>query len=225
VPAEPFKYDGVLDKWKCDHILRFCKKSALDIGCNTGNLVAFLNGAGIQAEGIDSAEGHIEAAKKINPRCSYHCGTDLKIFSDNQFESVIAWNVLEHIDDDYAALREMIRIASKNVILSIPKEDDLSLPDSRVTYRPYVDPTHRHYYTRETVAAMVARAGDFGFHIEDASRVRPLLAYAKIGIPRWICASLDSIFWSLGGDKAPLLANLIAVIDVEGGSRLAKEAL
>ncbi|CAD5372459.1 Class I SAM-dependent methyltransferase [Rubrivivax sp. A210] len=222
--AEPFKYDGALDAWKCNHILRFCQGSALDIGCNTGNLVAFLNRTGIPAVGIDSESAHVEAARKAHPDCEFHCGTELRQFSDKQFESVIAWNVLEHIEDDVGALQEMIRIASRNVILSIPKEDDLSLPDSRVTYRPYVDPTHRHYYTRQIIAGLLAQTGAFKAHIEDASRVRPLLAYAKIGIPRWLCATLDSIFWRLGGDKTPLLANLIVVIDVGGGRNIARKS-
>ena len=106
----------------------------------------------------------------------------------------------------------MLRIASKNVILSIPKEDDLSLPSSRVTYRPYVDPTHIHYYTRERVINMIRRSEQFSVFFEDITRVRPLLAYEKIGIPLWICGSLDWLFWLLGRNKEVFHANLMVVI-------------
>lgn len=212
MPAEPFKFDGVLDEWKKNQILRFCRKSALDVGCNTGELVGFLNSIGIYAEGIDSDAKHIALARAKFKAAQFFTGTDLSIFSDDQFETAIAWNVLEHIPDDFTTLKEFLRIAQSNVILSIPKEDDISLPFSRVTYRPYVDPTHVHYYTRENIERMVNRIGDFDIYFADTTRVRPLLAYHKIGIPLWVCKFLDQAFWLIGKNKDVLRANLMVVI-------------
>ncbi|MCX6121338.1 MAG: class I SAM-dependent methyltransferase [Ignavibacteriales bacterium] len=213
MPAEPFKFDGVLDEWKSNQILRFCNKSALDIGCNTGELVSFLNSRNIYTEGLDSNQEFIYAARKKYSTLHFNCGSDLSIFKDNQFESVIAWNVIEHIHDDLDALHQMVRIASHNVILSIPKEDELSLPDSRVTYRPYVDPTHKHYYTRDILLSMVSQIGPYITYFEDTTRVRPLLAYQKIGIPRWLCASLDTLFWKFGSQKELFHANIMMVVE------------
>ena len=212
MPAEPFKFDGVLDEWKKNQILRYCRKSVLDVGCNTGELVGFLNSIGIYAEGIDSEPKHIASARTKFTKSKFFTGTDLSIFSDNQFETAVAWNVLEHIPDDFAALKEFLRVAESNVILSVPKEDDISLPFSRVTYRPYVDPTHVHYYTRERIAELVHGIGDFDLYFEDTTRVRPLLAYHKIGIPLWLCKFFDEIFWLVGKDKNVLHANLMVVI-------------
>jgi len=213
MPAEPFKFDGLLDNWKSDKIMRFCKKSALDIGCNTGELVAFLNERNIYAEGIDSNESFITKARSKNVDLNFHCGIDLSIFRNNQFESVIAWNVLEHIENDDIALKEMLRIASNNVILCIPKEDELSLPNSLVTYRPYVDPTHKHYYTPERIKNMVSDIGKFEIYFEDTTRVHPVLAYNKIGIPYWICSLIDTIFWKFGTEKHLFYADLIVVVN------------
>jgi ubiquinone/menaquinone biosynthesis C-methylase UbiE len=212
MPAEPFKFDGVLDEWKSNQILKFCRSTVLDIGCNTGELVGFLNGKGIYAEGMDASHAFIQKAREKFPQCVFHQGVDLGIFADNQFESVVAWNVLEHIDDDRHALAEMLRIAGKNVILSIPKEDELSLPDSRVTYRPYVDPTHKHYYNKAMLTEMILIIGDYSVYFEDTTRVRPLLAYTKIGIPRWCCSMIDTVFWNVGKNKELFHANLMAVI-------------
>jgi trans-aconitate methyltransferase len=212
MPAEPFKFDGVLDDWKSGQILRFCKQSALDVGCNTGELVNFLNSRTIYAEGIDASLPFINEAREKYPGCIFHHGTDLSSFADNQFESVVAWNVLEHIDDDRGALDQMLRIASQNVILSVPKEDELSLPDSRVTYRPYVDPTHKHYYNRAILTEMILSTGDHAIYFEDTTRVRPMLAYSKIGIPRWLCSLLDNMFWIAGSNKQLLHANLMVVV-------------
>jgi ubiquinone/menaquinone biosynthesis C-methylase UbiE len=212
MPAEPFKYDGTLDEWKKGQIMRFCRSSALDIGCNTGALVGYLTSIGRHAEGIDNSEQHIEEARRTFPSATFHLGTDLTQFTDGQFDSVVAWNVLEHIPEDEEALRQFLRIARENVIISVPKEDDLSLPYSRVTYRPYVDPTHLHYYTRESVSAMVKRIGEYSVFFEDTTPVRPMLAYAKIGIPLWLCRTLDALFWKIGRGTEILHANLMVII-------------
>ena len=100
MPPEPYKFDGVLDEWKKQQILRFCKKTVLDIGCNTGELVGYLNSIGIYAEGIDSNVDFIAQGRKYFPEARFYVGTDLSQFTDNQFESIIAWNVLEHVDQD-----------------------------------------------------------------------------------------------------------------------------
>lgn len=212
MPAEPFKFDGVLDEWKKNQIMRFCKNSALDVGCNSGELVGYLNSIGRYAEGIDNSEQLILQARQKYPHATFHLGQDLSIFSDNQFDTIVAWNVLEHIPDDIGVLREFLRIAKTNVILSIPKEDEISLPYSRVTYRPYVDPTHVHYYTRELLNNMVSGIGHYNIYFEDTTRVRPLLAYHKIGIPLWLCKSLDALFWSIGEKRELFHANIMTVI-------------
>lgn len=212
--AEAFKFDGSLDPWKLGQILPHCSGSVLDIGCNSGNLVGYLASRGHHAEGIDVEAGLIEQARQQHPQCRFHLGPDLSQFRDGQFDTVVAWNVLEHIQDHETALREMTRIAAKKVVLSIPKEDDLSLPDSRVTYRPYVDLTHFHYYRRDTIQAMVHALGFRQLLIDDISRARPLLAYAKLGVPRWLCASLDNLFWLLSRSRDSFFSSLRVVIDV-----------
>ena len=223
MPAEPFKYDGKLDPDKTNRILQFCDESVLDIGCNTGELVGYLSTIGIHAEGIDIDEGHIRTAKLHFPASSFHVGSDLSRFADNQFKTVVVWDVLEHIPDDFTALGECLRIASSNVILSVPKEDEISLPHSRVTYRPYVDPTHVHYYSRAVMTEMLNKLGRYRIYFEDFYRVRPLMAYVKIGIPFRVCNLLDRLFWKVGHNTELFYGNLMVVITKNGSARQSQQ--
>jgi len=184
MPPEPFKFDGDLTEWKKSQILRFVGRSVLDVGCNTGNLVRWLNSIGIYTEGIDRGDQ----------------------WPERQFESVVCWNTLEHIENDQEALEKMLRIATKNVILSIPKEDDISLPDSRLTYRPYVDPTHKHYYTRKRLAKMI---GAHKTLIELITPIRPALIYNKCGMPKWLCSLADALLWR---ENENMYCNYLVVI-------------
>lgn len=48
-----FEYDGVLNDYKAQTVLKHCGRTVLDVGCNTGELVEFLFKQGISVKGID----------------------------------------------------------------------------------------------------------------------------------------------------------------------------
>ena len=122
---------------------------------------------GHYSEGIDINPHYADAARSGFPNARLHVGCDLRAFEDNRFETVVASDVLEHIPDDALALSKFVRIARFNELLSVPKEDAISPPHSRVTYRPYLDPTHVHYYTKERLSTMVRHWGGYTLRVED----------------------------------------------------------
>ncbi len=210
--SEPFKNDGALNHYKINTIIPLCRNSVLEFGCNTGELAGYLNGIGIYAEGIDINKDFINSARTKFPKCIFHLEKKLDEFKDSEFETVVAWDVLEHIADDVKVLHELIRIAKYNVVLSIPKEDQISLPYSCITYRPYVDPTHIHYYTKKKILEMVEGLNLYTVDIREDYRVRPLMAYEKIGIPKLLCNLIDRIFWFFSKNKSPFYANFVVQI-------------
>jgi ubiquinone/menaquinone biosynthesis C-methylase UbiE len=52
---------------------------------------------------------------------SAHSATALG-FADKSFDLVLACEVLEHLEDPLAALRELARVSARHVILSVPRE-------------------------------------------------------------------------------------------------------
>ena len=63
MPAEPFKFDGILTPFKAKIVAKFSRDSVLDVGCNDGELVNYLNSIGKKAVGIDMDEKLISKAK------------------------------------------------------------------------------------------------------------------------------------------------------------------
>lgn len=94
---------------------------ALDVGCGVGQVVGRLKEAGFEAYGVDVSEPNITRARKFSDRCQLYDGRQLP-FPDGHFASVGALNVLEHVDEPEAFLRELVRVTEPGgrVVVSSP---------------------------------------------------------------------------------------------------------
>jgi len=113
-PALYSKYADALDP-------RTAGARALDVGCGVGQVVARLTEAGAEAYGVDISEPNIERARKSSDRCQLYDGRRLP-FPDQHFASVGALNVLEHVDEPEAFIRELVRVTDigGRIVLSSP---------------------------------------------------------------------------------------------------------
>jgi SAM-dependent methyltransferase len=93
----------------------------LDVGCGVGQVVGRLKEAGFNAYGVDVSEPNIERAKKVSDHCRIYDGRNLP-FPDRTFASVGALNVLEHVEEPEAFIRELVRVAEPGgrIVLSSP---------------------------------------------------------------------------------------------------------
>lgn len=94
---------------------------ALDVGCGVGQVVGRLTESGCEAWGVDVSEPNIERARKFSERCLLYEGKRLP-FPDNHFDSVGALNVLEHVDEPEAFIKELVRVAKPGgkIVISSP---------------------------------------------------------------------------------------------------------
>jgi SAM-dependent methyltransferase len=94
---------------------------ALDVGCGVGQVVAKLQEAGFEAHGVDVSEPNIGRARKFSDRCQLYDGRTLP-FPDRHFASAGALNVLEHVDEPEAFIRELVRVVEVGgrIVLSSP---------------------------------------------------------------------------------------------------------
>jgi SAM-dependent methyltransferase len=131
----------------------------LDVGCGTGANLEMLAGFG-QAEGVDVSDDALEFC--IRKGLKAHKGLAEKLpFADESFDLVTALDVVEHLDDDVAGLKEMRRVLKKEgrTLIFVPAfmwlwgvQDDVS--------------NHRIRYTKKQI---VERLEKSGFEIERAT--------------------------------------------------------
>ncbi len=131
----------------------------LDVGCGTGANLEMLANFG-EAEGVDVSDDALEFCKLKGLKA--HKGLAEKLpFEDESFDLVTALDVVEHLDDDVAGLREMNRVLKKDgsALIFVPAfmwlwgvQDDIS--------------NHRIRYTKKQIVERLKLAG---FEIERAT--------------------------------------------------------
>lgn len=101
------------------------KYKVLDAGCGEGFTLNKLsqNKIGEKLEGIEFSKDAVEIGKKLHPYLSLKQGDIYKLpYKDNSFDLVLSTEVLEHLKEPEKALKELIRVSKKYILLSVPNE-------------------------------------------------------------------------------------------------------
>ena len=131
----------------------------LDVGCGTGANLEMLKKYG-ESEGVDVSDDALEFCKSKGLKVHKGLAEELP-FADETFDLVTALDVIEHLDDDIAGLKEMFRILKKGgkTLIFVPAfmwlwgvQDDIS--------------NHRIRYTKKQIVERLQKAG---FTIERAT--------------------------------------------------------
>jgi SAM-dependent methyltransferase len=147
-------YLGLLDRARDGR----CPARALDLGCGPGG---FLSALSARCERVIAADFDTQSLASLaerdlpaNARGRVQLGCDALPFCDAAFELVCLYDVLEHLDDDLAALREIRRVLAPGglLALSVPAYPWLFSNNDRVV-------GHRRRYTRASLRTVLQRAG------------------------------------------------------------------
>jgi SAM-dependent methyltransferase len=149
-------------------------RRVLDAGCGEGVVTAWLAGALLEATvtAVDAREEALREFERRNPELEA-TRADLYAlpFEDGSFDLVVATEVLEHLDRPRDALRELARVSSRHLFLTVPHEPFFragNVARGRYLRRLGSTPGHRSTWGRrsferlvETEAAVVRRVGLF----------------------------------------------------------------
>jgi len=100
-------------------------ESILDVGAGEGFTLARLSREkiGKKLEGIEYSKEAIDLGKKLHPEFLIKQGNIYDLpYKDNSFDLVVSTEVLEHLDNPKVGLRELIRVAKKYILLTVPNE-------------------------------------------------------------------------------------------------------
>jgi SAM-dependent methyltransferase len=126
----------------------------LDVGCGTGANLEMLSQFG-EAEGVDVSDDALAFCAHKGLKAQKGLAESLP-FADESFDLTTALDVVEHLDDDVAGLKEMFRVTRHGgySLIFVPAfmwlwgvQDDISHHRIRYTKRQIVDRLERAGYT------------------------------------------------------------------------------
>jgi SAM-dependent methyltransferase len=130
--------------------------SVLEIGCATGELIdAVPVTRGGRKVGMDISAANVAAAQTRFPNVEFRCG-DFRDARGEHFDAVIMSDVLEHVPDDDAFLRDAAALGD-TVLVNLPLEDNW-LNRNRA-YGPDDVSGHLRRYSLADGLALFERAG------------------------------------------------------------------
>ena len=142
--------------------------SVLDIGCGEGVLTqrwAQRLGSG-RVVGIDLDDPKLRAEweTRRSHNLEFRTGTAEQLpFDDHEFDLVCAIETLEHLIDADRALSEMARVATRNLLVSVPREPLWRMLNvARGAYLKELGntPGHLNHWSRRGFAALLRRHGE-----------------------------------------------------------------
>ena len=123
-----FTYAVILDLFK-ETVKNTNNLNILDFGCGVGTLDIYLSSIGNNVIGFDISNTAVNLANEnarlnsLSGRAKFYTNDFILNYKNfNKFDLIICTEVLEHLEDPKKALKEVLRISKKYVLLSVPNE-------------------------------------------------------------------------------------------------------
>jgi 2-polyprenyl-3-methyl-5-hydroxy-6-metoxy-1,4-benzoquinol methylase len=122
-------------------------ETILDIGCGHGVYGKELLKKGYRYTGIEANKEYVEEARKhVHALCMR---AEKLEFPDKSFDTVILLEVLEHLEDPYTALSEILRVTRENLIVSVPNISPMKeCVEYNVVMHHFLESTHVNFFTK-----------------------------------------------------------------------------
>jgi SAM-dependent methyltransferase len=150
-------YLGPRDKFVLKIIKKYTdfnlSKRILDAGCGTGGVISGFKNTETLIAGTDTSLESIVLGKKRN---SIINGIQASVtnlpFRDKIFDISISTEVLEHVDDDLSALKELCRVTKNRIIITVPAHNYLWTDSDDILL-------HKRRYSRSKLLKLFQTSG------------------------------------------------------------------
>lgn len=142
-------------------ITAFAPASVLDAGCGEGRTTHVIRRQVPSVVGVELEEDALLSTPRDVQGLEFLAGSIYDLpFSDGAFDVAVCTEVLEHLTDPDAALTELVRVARKGVVVTVPREPWWRMANmARGAYvRDFGNtPGHVQHFTRTGLTALLSR--------------------------------------------------------------------
>ena len=158
-------------------VKRYAGQNILDVGCATGGYCIELQKKGFHCTGVDINEEYVKIAQKNGVNAFLI--KDALPFKDKSFDTVLLFEILEHVVEPDNLLIEAKRVAKKNILISVPDCDGFeTLRTYGLTYEHFLEMDHKNFFTKDSLIALLSKHFN-NFKTIEIGPIYPLLINYK----------------------------------------------
>ncbi|UXP33425.1 class I SAM-dependent methyltransferase [Reichenbachiella agarivorans] len=130
------------------------KKSILDIGCGTGQLLSYLQANDWKVTGIEPDE---LARKQAINEIGNHVHEELRDLPKGKYGIITMWHVLEHVHDINDTLQIIRNLLSKQsrLVIALPNSDSYDQRFYKKHWAAYDIPRHLYHFNQATIKELM----------------------------------------------------------------------
>ena len=159
---------GKISRDRLRYVKKYAADPVLDVGCATGDYVCWLNQHGYRARGVDMRQ-----YREWEQYPYFDMGALPKLHYASYFDTVLCFEVIEHVEEKAAALAELRRLTGRTLILSVPNCERLDVYDAAgLVPSHWLDRTHVNFFTRETLLEALYAANYTNVVVNYANQIK-----------------------------------------------------
>lgn len=119
-------------------------RTCLDVGCGAGRVAVAIAQTGRSVTATDISEEALKHARLAAEEAGVdmefvHAPMERLPFPDRAFDTVVTTHTLEHVKDLEVAAAELCRVAGRQVVVLVPREDEVSVLGSDYHFQCFPD--------------------------------------------------------------------------------------
>ena len=133
------------------------KGKLLDIGCGTGNFMNICNQDGWNVKGMEPNQSANQIAAQKNNSTIY--STLKEIPTEDKYDAITLWHVLEHIHDLEAGLRKITALLKPNgtLFVAVPNHESYDAHHYGEYWAGWDLPRHLYHFTKSDIKTLLKR--------------------------------------------------------------------
>lgn len=141
-------------------LVRFVRRNSgkkiLDYGCAVGNYCLYFKEHGFETTGVDINPNYVAIAR--NRGVDAYVLNGSADFPDKSFDTVLIFEVLEHLENPDQILEDAKRLARKNVLITTPNCDRVEeLRNEGLLFEHFADLDHKNFFTPAALHLLLSK--------------------------------------------------------------------
>lgn len=131
----------------------------LDIGCGTGNFLAFCKSKGMETTGIEPSEIARNIAKEKYKLNNVYSPENINFLPRNYYGIITLWHVLEHIHniDDYLKNIYSLLIEEGILLIALPNPESYDARYYSNYWAAYDVPRHLYHFKKDVILKIIEK--------------------------------------------------------------------